>query len=397
MFRCPLAHMAGAARMPFAERFSELVGQIYDCAIDPSLWRSTLPGLAEFMGSRTVAIDIVDPTRGGRPLTSFLEYGLPPGAAQAYVEKFRAAPGLVNAAFMFDVGEVATSREVFGESGLDRFPEFKAWVKENGLLAMLGGVVRKDAVRMAIASVTRHEPYEDFDKDRLRLLLPHLRRCISIAQLIDDRTVARDRLGEIVERLGAAVLLVDAGGGLHHANAAGRRMLAEGFVLHSRNGRLTGEHPHEEAALLASVAAGNAGAQAVTLTGRGGQALVATILPLENGFRREASGVVKAAAAVFIDAPAGRLEWRGDQVAKLFHLTGAELQLLLALLEGHSLQSATDRFGVALTTTKTHLQRIFAKTGTSRQADLIRKVAMMAPPLGPAARSASGGDAPRPH
>ena len=37
--------------------------------------------------------------------------------------------------------------------------------------------------------------------------------------------------------------------------------------------------------------------------------------------------------------------------------------------------------GVAETTVKTHLHRVFAKTGTSRQADLVRLVAGYASPL----------------
>ena len=369
----------GGSLVSFEHTLSALIGNIYDCAIDPSLWDSTLPKLTKFLQSRTIVIDIVSPIFAKQPLRRILEHGLPPGATQTYLEKYSSVPALINSVMLYDVGDVAGSREIFGQDGLNPFPEFKQWVKETGLLAMIGGVVRKDALRMAVTSVTRLEPYEDEDKERLRLLLPHLRRCITIAQLIDDRTVERERLSEIIERLTAAVFLIDAAGTIHHANANGHRMLAHADVLMSRNGRLTSLHPHEQTALLDSVAAGNAGAQAVTLGARDGKAMVATILPLENGYRREASGVDKAAAAIFIDNPAGRLEWRGDHVAKLFKLTGAELQLLLALLEGLSLQNAADRFGVALPTTKTHLQRIFAKTGTSRQADLIRKVAMMAP------------------
>ena len=383
--------------MSFEKSLSELIGDIYDCAIDPALWDATLPKISKFMCSRTITIDIVSPVRGDRPLTRFLEYGMPPGASQIYLTKYSAVPSMINAALMYDVGEVAGSQEVFGDDWLDPFPEFKQWVKETGLLAMIGGVVRKDALRMAIASVTRYEPYRDDDKERLRLLLPHLRRCITVSQLIHERTVQRDRLSEIIERLTAAVFLIDAAGVIHHANGAGHRMLAQGHVLLARNGKLTSLYPHEQTALLESVAAGNAGAQAVTLGARDGKAMVATILPLENGYRREASGIAKAAAAIFIDNPAERFEWRGDHVAKIFKLTGAEMRLLLALLEGHSLQSATENFGVALPTTKTHLQRIFSKTGTSRQADLIRKVVMMAPPIGQWRPKPAGDDLALPH
>jgi DNA-binding CsgD family transcriptional regulator len=37
--------------------------------------------------------------------------------------------------------------------------------------------------------------------------------------------------------------------------------------------------------------------------------------------------------------------------------------------------------GVTLTTVKTHLQKVFAKTETARQAELVQLVTRMSPPL----------------
>jgi DNA-binding CsgD family transcriptional regulator len=42
---------------------------------------------------------------------------------------------------------------------------------------------------------------------------------------------------------------------------------------------------------------------------------------------------------------------------------------------------AAEELGIAETTVKTHLHRVFAKTGTTRQADLVRLVAGFASPL----------------
>jgi DNA-binding CsgD family transcriptional regulator len=54
-----------------------------------------------------------------------------------------------------------------------------------------------------------------------------------------------------------------------------------------------------------------------------------------------------------------------------FGLTKAEARLALRLAEGSSLASAAQTFGVKLTTIRSQLQQIFAKTGASRQSELV--------------------------
>ena len=54
-----------------------------------------------------------------------------------------------------------------------------------------------------------------------------------------------------------------------------------------------------------------------------------------------------------------------------FGLTKAEARLALRLAEGSSLASAAQTFGVKLTTIRSQLQQVFAKTGTSRQSELV--------------------------
>jgi DNA-binding CsgD family transcriptional regulator len=71
----------------------------------------------------------------------------------------------------------------------------------------------------------------------------------------------------------------------------------------------------------------------------------------------------------------------GEIFFSLYGLTGGELRVLLALLEGLTAGEAAVRFGISSSTVKTHLQRLFEKTGTSRQAELVSTVLGVLPPL----------------
>jgi DNA-binding CsgD family transcriptional regulator len=63
-----------------------------------------------------------------------------------------------------------------------------------------------------------------------------------------------------------------------------------------------------------------------------------------------------------------------DEAAQRFGLTPAEARLLDILCTGVSVPQAAMRLGVARTTARTHLQRIFDKSGARRQSDLQRLV-----------------------
>lgn len=55
-------------------------------------------------------------------------------------------------------------------------------------------------------------------------------------------------------------------------------------------------------------------------------------------------------------------------------LTPAELGVLTLLLDGETPSEIAATRGVAISTVRTQLKRLFAKTGTRRQADLVRCV-----------------------
>lgn len=364
--------------MQFNEKVSDLIGQIYDCAMNPDLWRETLPNIAEFALSSAVVINIVCPVPGHNPIKSPYFYGIPVHAAELYLEKFAQIDPMIFAGSLFDVNETFTAREAVGKSWTET-RMYKQWNCAYGLTEHLTGIIRKDMLRVGAVSVLRASAYDSADKSNLSLLLPHLRRSITIAQMIDDKTVERNRLLEIVDRLAVTVFIVDVAGKILYSNLSGQKALQDGELLRDRNGRLTCASAREQAALLAALRGGCDIAVVVPLKAADGRDLTATILPLDNGYRRVASGAKEACAAVFVAGTQQPYQFRGELVAKLFKLTGAELQLLLCLLEGGSLKGTADRLGVSLATVKTHLQHIFEKTGTSRQSDLVRKVTQLMP------------------
>ena len=61
-----------------------------------------------------------------------------------------------------------------------------------------------------------------------------------------------------------------------------------------------------------------------------------------------------------------------DVLRQLYHLTPAEAALGALFVGGKDLKGTAEALGVRMSTAKTHLQKIFDKTGTSRQAELVQ-------------------------
>ena len=222
----------------------------------------------------------------------------------------------------------------------------------------------------------------------MRLIVPHIRRAVLIGQVTDLKSMEAATLADTLNGLSAGVFLVDESDRVIHANASGRSMLDMRDVLHLANGRLAARSPGSQKALREVFgAAGNGDAAvgtkgiSIPLTARDGERYVAHVLPLTSGARRRAGTRYSAVAATFVHKVELNTRSPFDVIAKTFDLTPSELRTLLAIVQVGGVAETAEKLGVAESTIKTHLHRLFAKTGTSRQAELVKLVAGFASPL----------------
>ena len=195
-------------------------------------------------------------------------------------------------------------------------------------------------------------------------------------------------LADALDGLAAGMFLVDAAGRIVHANARGHAIIAEAKVLKGLGGRLSATDLQADKTLAevfttadaGDVALGTKGI-AVPLAARDGERWVAHVLPLTSGARRQASVCYAAVAAVFVRKAALELRARWTP-CRISIATPAELRVLMAIVEIGGIPDVAPVLGISETTFKTHLRRLFEKTGTKRQADLVKLVAAFMSPLG---------------
>jgi DNA-binding CsgD family transcriptional regulator len=194
--------------------------------------------------------------------------------------------------------------------------------------------------------------------------------------LPEHRVLERSLLNEIFNQLAIAVIIVSRKQRIVHSNAAALELLADGTILSSVRGVLIANDVRNHRRLRRAIQTCDLEAKLLPFETDSDHATAATVLPLSSGFR----GAFEKCTAVFVHTCSFFDEGWANSLAAIFRLTGAEGRVLSALLEGLSLSDIARRHQISINTVRSQLQRLFAKTNTKRQSDLIR-VASAAIPL----------------
>jgi DNA-binding CsgD family transcriptional regulator len=109
---------------------------------------------------------------------------------------------------------------------------------------------------------------------------------------------------------------------------------------------------------------------------------VAHVLSMRSGKRKNALNG-GTAAALFVQPIQAASPSALEVLARTFRLTAGEVRVLAGVMTTGSVAEIAATLGLAPATVKTHLNRLLAKTGTRRQADLVRLAAGYRSPFAP--------------
>lgn len=374
------------------EAFSKVVEAIYDCALNPENWRETLRLITEFTESEKAGMGITEHGYHGQARSVRLyEYGYDENSLKLYFKKYGAMNPLFVSAHLRPVGDVYTLSMLVDEAEYLEGRFHLEWAKPQRLHDMISVHGLKSGKRHAGLTAVRVEGqprYGEKDLQVYRLLAPHICRSFAISDALDLRTITSQILEATLDALATGVYLTDREGRVVYMNRAAEHQIKTSNALRIVNNRLTPVNHGARGAMSKAIATAISDEAATPTSGitlalpDGNKAgLVATILPLDRGQRRKVSGPFAATAAIFVQDPEVVPLYPGEAFAKLYSLTAGELRVLLAMAPGLRVKEAADMLGIGETTAKTHLLRIFSKTNTSKQTELMNLLRASTPPI----------------
>ena len=359
----------------------ELIEEIYDAALEPSLWNDVVVSINEFIGAQ--ACGLISKDTGSQSGLTHYYCGVDPHYIQLYAETYSRFDPLTT---LPPLGQVVSIPDLLPYDEYRKGPFYQEWLRPQGCVDVANVVLEKSGSNCAdlLTVLPGAGMLDDEMRQRLALVAPHVRRALLINKAIDRQQAEVATFTATLDGLSAGIFFVDACCRIVHANSAGDELLRADDVLRSVGGRLVARDARSNQALRQIFAdigdVSDLNGKALPLTAPDGGRYVLHVLSLTSAARASIGRNYQAAAALFVrkvalDSPCGEL------VARAFELTPAELRVLLAIVEVGGVPETAAALGVAETTVKTHLHRAFAKTGSSRQADLVKLAAGFSSPL----------------
>jgi len=381
--------------------FSHLVGLIYQGALEEQPWQSALPALREALDAQVVSLILRPPSAGD--LGVILNCVRPDQdrrsdkvaladpndwEVSAYREQFFSLDPFVN----LPLDKVIALEDILPDKDLVQSDYYLHYLEPIGLFRILGVDTAEPGGMLARLRFSRRSSearFKSAERRLLTLLTPHLRRAIEIYARLNRMTSERDLYAGAVNQLSVASIILDEQGRLLTTNPVGRALLDQGEGLSLRDGRLHIEgrdiNKELQQALTTIIKAQLRGETSVVRAlrvprsaGRSDLGLVIRPVPASQWSEGQSSP----SAAVFISDPDLHESTSRQVLGELFALTPAEANVATLLARGLSLTQVSSAQQISQHTARAQLKSIFAKTGVSRQAELVRLVLKSVASLG---------------
>ncbi|MCX2900548.1 helix-turn-helix transcriptional regulator [Pseudomonas mandelii] len=355
-------------------RYSELVGEIYEGALDPKLMARALRSFLKLYDANFVTLILRvpdEPDTGVMILVGDIE-----GAGDVnYMTYPQTNTPFANQPLdqVFTVDDIMSSKE------WEHNAYFKMFCGPFDVYHLMGADISTPDGGKLRFRMTRPKHAPNFNANERALcasFLPHLRRASQLHNLLDRSESLSDLYSQAISRLSVATLVLDESGSVLRINPVAEEILARSDGLKLVGGRLEATYPSDNRELQRLIRSAfdpdaPKSAEAMSVTRPSGLVNLGVVVEsIPSLDWAEEKG--QPAALVYIrDASSKSLA--SEVVTKqLFNLTKAETALAMELANGLSLEEAAEVLNIRRNTARAHLRSIFSKTGVRRQTELVR-------------------------
>lgn len=363
-----------------AAELSAVIADIYDAAIDQTLWQQALGSVCAFVGGSSAVLYWHNSATQRSEAVHL--YNVDPYYLRLYFDKYLPLNPMFPAATFVDEGVVVADEDIMPRAELNKTRFYKEWIKPQGTSGALSVNLEKGVTRASMINVRMTAPLRDDMRRRLGLLAPHLQRAVAIGRMFDQGAATEQALTKSLDHVEAPVFLIGAHAEIVFANDAAKTMLAEARMVKKEDNQLQALAPTANRTLRNILVSADTddrsvGVQGITvpLEDTSRTRWFAHVLPLTSGRRQQPGKTYGAVAAVFIRQNLANEPSPLEGIATLYKLTASEVRVLDAVVKTGGVKAIAELLGLSQATVKTHLHNLFRKTRTKRQSDLVKLIA----------------------
>ena len=360
---------------------AELLAHVYGSPIDPAGWSEAMRFIARGIGASTAGIHIHSPD--GRDVSTVALHGEQAAPLLRRYPSYFAERNvwLTEGAAQLKGGAILTGEDLCSEDTLLRSEFYNDFLRPLRVRYSIFAVIEAPPEPLTYLFAVRSGELRAFgpvERRRLGSIVPHLVRAMRIHAKL-EATLSHERAAaEVMDRLPLGIFLLDARGRVVQMNAAARKIVEREDALRLDRGVLVALETRADVQLQRMIFGAGAAGTGRNLTlggtcalprGKGGHPLSAMVAP--TGVTGIFPSSRRAAGVVLVEEPVQRPPLPFVTFSKSFKLSQAEALLAQRLLAGLSLRQAAEELGIRESTARSHLKRVFLKTGARRQSDLI--------------------------
>lgn len=245
----------------------------------------------------------------------------------------------------------------------------------------MGTVIARENGAAPTLSVLRNphgQPFDEQNRQAAQFLVPHLGRAWIVAKRLDMLTAGES----LLDTLPTGVVFLDSGGTLIYCNHAAEEIFCAQDGISLRNRVPVAAHALASAqiqrmiqsALSPSQRPGPLAVPVPRPSLRRDYQMMAA--PLRGTFPHSA-GMAQPAVLLLLVDPERQPTTNTELLIQLYKLTRKEAAMAAKLAQAKTVEQAAEELEITYETARTHLRRIFSKTGTSRQAELLLLIARL--------------------
>lgn len=372
--------LAAGTRAPAAglEALNRLLLQLYDEPHDTrDGWSNCLEHLRCHFDAKQ-AVFIVRRRVSGDPSELIISGDLPcEEARQLFFERYSAIDPFAN----LPPERVCTIADVLSNDEWVESEFYRKYLQPQNLAQVMGadiGIAPDYVLAFRICRSPEDAIFSDSERSEFQFVLVHLRR-IAQARMQTSTLEANHCISTgLMDTMNLGMVVLDQCGQVLHINPAAERQLQRRDGISLTNGSLRATDYHDNQPFQKLI-------QQALLSSREQGELVGTIglrradadNPLGIAIRSLAArgavcGIRQATVSVLFSSGVSHGRISESALRSIFSLTNAETRLAMALTKGLTIDEVAHQLRVSRNTIRTHLNGLFAKTGTNRQSEVIR-------------------------
>jgi DNA-binding CsgD family transcriptional regulator len=354
----------------------------YEAASQPELWPDFLKRYMEAVSADMVILQVHDFKNQSSNI--LFGHGINSRFQNSYNDHFaKLNLWRRNGRARYSSGRINLAEELCPTALLEKSEFYNDFLRPlNGVYCM-GAViaVQGNCAPTLTSNRGREKPrFGEEERSVAQFLLPHLQRAWTVYQRLQLLSAGETAM----DAVSLGIVFAAGDGTAIYCNRAAEEMLRAGDGLKLQGGALCSssrKNNEELREMLHHAVSPNAvpGPKIVLIERpslRRPYQLAAA--PLRDRFN-QFIGTPAPMAVVLISDPDRNPSANTDILAQVYKLTPKEAEMTARLSTGKSVEEAAEEMGITYETARTHLRRIFGKTGTSRQSELLLLIAKLPP------------------